>query len=86
MDSALKTALNKRGLQMKDLIGKEGLCYVQANRHYNGKRPVSAEYALKYEKLLGIPRYELRPDLWTPAMFLYLRQDDSQNVAPASKS
>ena len=85
MDSALKTALNKRGLKMKDLMGKEGLCYAHANRQYNGIRPVSAEYALKYEKLFGIPRYELRPDLWTPAMFLYLKQGDSPNVATAGK-
>jgi DNA-binding transcriptional regulator YdaS (Cro superfamily) len=32
--------------------------------HCSGKRSISAESALLYEKNLGIPRHKLRPDLW----------------------
>ena len=78
MDSVLKTAFDRRGLKLKDLMNKEGICYAHANRQYYGKRPVSPEYAIKYEEIFGIPRYELRPDLWTPAMFLYLKQDKAK--------
>lgn len=80
MDSALKAAMDKRGLQLKNLRGKDGICYTHACRHYTGERTVSAEYALVYEAQLGIPRYELRPDLWSPAMFKFLiPSQDSEN-------
>lgn len=75
MESALKAAFDKRGLKLKDLLHKDGICYPHATRQYYGLRPVSAEYALKYENIFGIPRYELRPDLWSPAMFSYLKQE-----------
>ena len=35
-------------------------------QHYTGRRKVTAEQAMKYERVLGIPRSELRPDLWPP--------------------
>lgn len=85
MVSALKAAFDKRGLERKDLRNKAGICYTNAYRHYEGLRKISAIYAIKYEEVFGIPRSELRPDLWTPAMFLYLKQGNSPNVATAGK-
>lgn len=64
MGSLLKAAFEKRGLKQRDLLRKKGICYAHAARQFNGERPVSAAYALKYEKIFGIPRFELRPDLW----------------------
>lgn len=75
MESLLKRAFGKRGLKKKDLCHKDGICYAHAVRQYEGERKISAAYAIKYEEIFGIPRSELRPDLWTPAMFLYLQQD-----------
>lgn len=43
-----------------------GMNYQTVQSHYNGTRQMKAEQALAYEKLMGIPRWELRPDLWEP--------------------
>ena len=43
-----------------------GLSYDTIAKHFQGKRNVGVRAALRYEKLLGIPRWELRPDLWDP--------------------
>lgn len=64
--SLLKQALDARGLRKSDLCGVDGLCYSLARRHYMGERSIGAKYAILYETLLGIPRSELRPDLWPP--------------------
>lgn len=42
-----------------------GIPYITIIQHANNLRKVSSEMALKYERLLGIPRWELRPDLWS---------------------
>ena len=34
-------------------------------RHANKKRKISPEYAIIYNKTLGIPLHEMRPDLWS---------------------
>ena len=34
-------------------------------RHANGKRKISAEFAMRYHIALGIPLWRLRPDLWS---------------------
>lgn len=40
--------------------------YSTAWRHFSGHREISAEYAMRYHKTLGIPLSDLRPDLWPP--------------------
>ena len=47
---------------------EKGLNYGSVYSHYSGYRTVTAEAALVYERVLGIPRWELRPDLWTQEM------------------
>ena len=65
-DSALKRAFDKSGFPRSKLCGVDGLDYCYAYKQYMGQRGLSAEYALVYERLFGIPRSELRPDLWPP--------------------
>ena len=77
MATLLKEAMDRRGLTQKDLNRLRGISYSFARKHYVGECPISAKTALLYEEQLGIPRYELRPDLWTPAMFNYLWMDES---------
>ena len=35
-------------------------------QHVSGTRGLTAEAALRYHRILGIPLPELRPDLWPP--------------------
>lgn len=74
-ESLLKKAMDERGIPRKDAYKLTGLDPSTASQHYRGVRAISATDALLYEKCLGIPRYELRPDLWTPAMFRYIWAD-----------
>ena len=69
--TTLKEAMDRRGLLLKDLRNLAGIDYSYARKHYIGDARVSAEAAVAYEAQLGIPRYELRPDLWSPAMFKF---------------
>ena len=45
---------------------RKGIRYTTAHSHWTGYRRVRPEQAIRYEKLMGIPRWELRPDLWEP--------------------
>lgn len=75
-DSALKKAFDRRGFPRSKLCGVEGLDYSYAYKQYMGQRGLSARYAIVYERLFGIPRSELRPDLWPP--------DENKLEAPAT--
>lgn len=70
-DTLLKRSFDKRGLRKRDLRNKQefGLPYELAVNQFNGLRPVSPKYAIIYEKIFGIPRSELRPDLWPPLVW-----------------
>lgn len=61
--NTLKQIITERGLSLTD-ISKMGISYRTLYAHYSGKRKISAESAILYEQLLGIPRHVLRPDLW----------------------
>ena len=63
----LQKALDERGLTPKDAAKRGGgLKYVTLYQQYHGIRPVGPNAAILYEQVLGIPRSELRPDLWPP--------------------
>lgn len=66
MNITLNRAFCSRGLTAKSASTISGIRYVTIYQHLTGKRSISAEMTLKYETLLGIPRSELRPDLWPP--------------------
>ena len=54
-----------RGLSCK-AVAKTGLRYQTVWLHFHGLRNIGVKSALRYEAVLGIPRSELRPDLWPP--------------------
>lgn len=65
--SLLKAAMDRRNLPKKALSRlRDFIDYSWALRVYKGFAQVSANHALIYEEKLGIPRSELRPDLWPP--------------------
>lgn len=61
----LKEALERRGLTCA-LAARLGAPYQTIYKQYKGDRNVGVRSALLYESVLGIPRSELRPDLWPP--------------------
>lgn len=65
MKNYAKIALDKYGLTPME-AHKRGMPYQSVYRQYHGQRKPSGEYALLYEKFLGIPRNEIRPDIWPP--------------------
>ena len=44
-----------------------GFKYSTVYRHALDQKRISAESAMVYHRVLGIPLHELRPDLWPPA-------------------
>ncbi|MDR1021881.1 MAG: HigA family addiction module antidote protein [Prevotellaceae bacterium] len=50
----LKDEIEYRGLSQHKLAAQMGVAYSVLNEILNGKRPVSAEYALLFEAALGI--------------------------------
>lgn len=63
--NALKKSLDSRGLTPIE-ASKIGVPYHNIYKQYKGERNVGIKSALLYERVLGIPRSELRPDLWPP--------------------
>lgn len=63
MNNIFKQIIQDRGLSLKEMSQK-GVSYQTLYKHYKGERKISAESAILYEKLFGIPRHVLRPDLW----------------------
>ena len=63
--NTLKEALDRRGLSLA-AAAKAGAPYQTIYKQYRGKRRPGPKSVLLYEKVLGIPRSELRPDLWPP--------------------
>ena len=63
--NTLKLALDSRGLTCLE-AAKRGVPYHNIFKQYRGLRGVGPRSAILYERILGIPRSELRPDLWPP--------------------
>lgn len=59
----LQNAFTQRGITLRDAF-RRGVPYHRMIKHWHGQRTISAESAVMYEEVLGIPRSELRPDLW----------------------
>lgn len=72
----LAKALSDRGLSVNQAFQMSGICYDIIWKHKRGKRGVSPEMAILYEKKLGIPRYELRPDLWPRSILKEWHEED----------
>ena len=63
--NTLNQAFQVRGLSCRE-AAKAGLRYQTVWLHFHGLRNVGVKSALRYEAVLGIPRSELRPDIWPP--------------------
>ncbi len=55
----VKDEIEYRGIMQKELAAEMGVSPSILNKVLNGKRPVTAEYALLFEAILGIPAYIL---------------------------
>ncbi len=62
--TAFGRALARFGFSINQVVRLTGIPYSTVWCHYVGTRKPKAEYAIKYEEKLGIPRSEIRPDLW----------------------
>lgn len=60
----LQEALARKGLTYKEAIRR--VPYHAFFKQWHGKRSIGPKSAILYERVLGIPRSELRPDLWPP--------------------
>lgn len=67
--SLLGQALEAKGISVNEASKASGIRYDTIWKHCQGMRGVSAKMAVRYEAKLGIPRSELRPDLWPPEPF-----------------
>ena len=65
---SLKDVLHKYGLTC-NTASKRGVNYQTLYKQLRGVRPVGAKTAMRYHTILGIPLYELRPDIWPPQLF-----------------
>lgn len=63
--NTFKNALESRGLTVIE-ASKLGLPYSTVRKHWLGERDLGVKSVLRYEKILGIPRSELMPELWPP--------------------
>ena len=66
--NTVKNALTKYGFTPKEAV-KRGMPVQSVYKQFKGERVPSGEFAILYEQILGIPRWEIRPDLWSPDMF-----------------
>jgi DNA-binding transcriptional regulator YdaS (Cro superfamily) len=65
-ENALYTMLDERGISIQEMIAKTGYsASTVSSWNYNMRQP-SVKAALKIEKVIGIPRHDLRPDIWQP--------------------
>lgn len=76
MKNLVRDALDRRGITPIE-AHRRGMPYQSVYRQYHGTRKLSAEYAITYEQVLGIPREELRPDLWPPTEAAPTMPDES---------
>ncbi|CCO24006.1 protein of unknown function [Maridesulfovibrio hydrothermalis AM13 = DSM 14728] len=63
MNKLLQT-INERKISFAEVGRLVGYGRDTISRHCNGQRQISAEAALRYNKALGIPLHEMRPDIF----------------------
>lgn len=68
MKKTIRQIFNEYGLTCNE-ASKRGVNYQTLYKQLRGLRPVGAKTAMRYHTMLGIPLYELRPDIWPPQLF-----------------
>lgn len=66
MKTLLSQYLATVNMGLIEASNKSQTPYTTIWQHATGRRRVTGEAALRYEKYLGIPKSTLRPDLWPP--------------------
>ena len=56
----------RRGTSYRKIAKQCGISVSNVYAHCTGQRTISAEMAVRYHTVFGIPLCELRPDLWPP--------------------
>ena len=56
--------MSEKGLTDGDLAAELGVSDELVRLWRHGRRSISAKRAIEISKLTGIPRHQLRPDLW----------------------
>lgn len=69
-----------RGLT-PNILAHMGMPYQTVYKQYHGFREVTPEYAMRYESMAGIPKREIRPDIWTDENLSEAIAEDNENVA-----
>lgn len=64
---SIKQIFEERGLTLA-AAAKRGVPYHALQKQLKGVRNVGVKSAILYEEKLGIPRSELRPDIWPPVV------------------
>lgn len=64
MSTALKTWREANELKVNEAAAQAGVTSAMWSRWENSVRQVPAERAVEMEKRIGIPRHQLRPDLF----------------------
>ena len=75
-DEMIKEEIEARGITQKEVAEKMGVSYTVFNEILNGKRPVTTEYALLLEAVLGIDA----------GIWLRLQADYNMQEAKADKA
>lgn len=61
--NSFREILTRYGYTANDAVSA-GINRNTLQKHLSGERNIGVKMALLYERLLHIPRYVLRPDLW----------------------
>lgn len=62
--SPIRTFRDAKKITLQQFGDMVGLKKARVWKYENGRLPVPAELVPKIEEATGIPRHELRPDLW----------------------
>jgi DNA-binding transcriptional regulator YdaS (Cro superfamily) len=63
---AIAAYLTEHGLTDAELANQVGVSAELVRLWRHGRRTISAKRAVVVSRVTGIPRHELRPDLWEP--------------------
>ena len=66
MKNALECYRILHDMTFRTLAARSGISVFAVFSHCKGNKKLTAESALKYNRALGIPLSDLRPDLWPP--------------------
>lgn len=67
MTTSIAHALKERGLRQQDLANELGVDKSRVSRWVSNADPIPPQHVLRVEKLTGVSRHDLRPDVFGEA-------------------